>query len=104
MNDDHANHHHVHPAANTHAPAGHSGHDHAGMVADYRRRFWISLALTAPILLLSPAGGHGLGLIGVITFPGSRLVLLVLSSAVYFYGGWPFLTGLVADLKQRQPG
>jgi len=108
MNDDHANHHHVHSeaahGANAHIAAGHSGHDHAGMVADYRRRFWISLVLTAPILLLSPAGGHGLGLIGAITFPGSRLVLLVLSSVVYFYGGWPFLTGLVTELKQRQPG
>jgi Cu2+-exporting ATPase len=74
------------------------------MVADYRRRFWISLVLTPPVLLLSPAGGHGLGLIGAIVFPGSRLVLLALSSAVYFYGGWPFLTGLVTQLKERQPG
>lgn len=74
------------------------------MVADYRRRFWISLVLTIPVLLLSPAGGHGLGLIGAIVFPRSRLVLLALSSAVYFYGGWPFLTRLVAELKQRLPG
>ena len=82
----------------------HIGHDHVDMVADYRRRFWISLVLTVPILLLSPAGGHGLGLVGAMEFPGSQLVLLALSSAVYFYGGWPFLTGLVAELKQRQPG
>ena len=81
----------------------HIGHNHAGMVADYRRRFWISLVLTVPILLLSPAGGHGLGLIGAIEFPGSRLVLLALSSAVYFYGGSPFLTGLFSELRQRQP-
>ena len=74
------------------------------MVDDYRRRFWVSLVLTIPILLLSPAGGHGLGLIGTIVFPGSRMVLLALSSAVYFYGGWPFLTGLVTELRQRQPG
>jgi P-type Cu2+ transporter len=82
----------------------HIGHDHAGMVADYRHRFWLSLILTVPILLLSPTGGHGIGLVGAIEFPGSRLVLLVLSSAVYFYGGWPFLTGLFAESKQRQPG
>jgi Cu2+-exporting ATPase len=74
------------------------------MVADYRRRFWVSLVLTIPVLLLSPAGGHGLGLIGAITFPGSHLVLLALSSAVYFYGGWPFLTGLAGELKLRRPG
>jgi Cu2+-exporting ATPase len=82
----------------------HGGHDHSGMVADYRRRFWISVVLTVPILLLSPAGAHGFGLIGAIIFPGSRLVLLMLCSAVYFYGGWPFLTGLATELKQRQPG
>jgi P-type Cu2+ transporter len=89
------------PEATSHA---HAGHDHAGMVADYRRRFWIALILTVPILLLSPAGGHGLGLIGAIMFPGSHLMLLALSSAVYFYGGWPFLTGLFGELGQRQPG
>ena len=82
----------------------HAGHDHAGMVADFRRRFWIALILTVPILLLSPAGGHGLGLIGAVTFPGSHPLLLALSSAVYFYGGWPFLTGLFNELRQRQPG
>jgi Cu2+-exporting ATPase len=108
MIEDHSIHHHGHHDGAT-APAAkvassHGGHDHADMVADYRRRFWISLVLTIPVLLLSPAGGHGLGLIGAIVFPRSRLVLLALSSAVYFYGGWPFLTRLVAELKQRLPG
>ncbi|HYL18245.1 MAG TPA: heavy metal translocating P-type ATPase, partial [Burkholderiales bacterium] len=42
--------------------------------------------------------------IRAIEFPGSRLALLVLASAVYFYGGWPFLTGLADELKQRRPG
>jgi Cu2+-exporting ATPase len=99
-------HHHDHPSASsaTGTAMMHAGHDHSGMVADYRRRFWVCLALTVPILLLSPAGAHGFGFIGAINFPGSLLVLLILSSAVYFYGGWPFLTGLAAELKQRQPG
>ncbi len=92
---------HSRSSATAHA---HMGHDHAGMVADYRRRFWIALVLTLPILLFSPAGAHGLGLIGAIEFRGSRLVLLALSSVVYFHGGWPFLTGLVEELKQRRPG
>jgi Cu2+-exporting ATPase len=74
------------------------------MVADFRRRFWIALVLTVPILLLSPADGHGLGVVGAVEFRGSRWVLLALSSAVYFYGGWPFLAGLVSELRQRQPG
>ena len=101
MSDDHTIHDHGHhdaaPAAPAQVAVSHGGHDHSGMVADFRRRFWISLVLTAPILLLSPAGGHRLGLIGAIVFPGSRLVLLALSSAVYFYGGWPFLNGLLAE-------
>ena len=96
--------HSTHLASSEAKSTAHTAHDHAGMVADYRRRFWIALVLTVPILLLSPAGGHGLGLIGAIMFPGSHLVLLALSSAVYFYGGWPFLTGLVSELRQRQPG
>jgi Cu2+-exporting ATPase len=108
MSDDHTIHDHGHhdaaPAAPAQVAVSHGGHDHSGMVADFRRRFWNSLVLTAPILLLSPAGGHRLGLIGAIVFPGSRLVLLALSSAVYFYGGWPFLNGLLTELKQRQPG
>jgi P-type Cu2+ transporter len=106
MNDDHTIHQHGRrdAARPAQVAASHGGHDHADMVADYRRRFWISLVLTTPVLLLSPAGGHGLGLIGAIEFPGSRLLLLALSSAVYFYGGWPFLTGLATELKQRQPG
>ncbi len=104
MNHDQAHHHHHSATPAASAAAMHGGHDHSGMVADYRRRFWISVVLTVPILLLSPAGAHGFGLIGAITFPGSRLVLLILCSAVYFYGGWPFLTGLATELKQRQPG
>jgi P-type Cu2+ transporter len=105
MNHDHT-HHHDHPSASsaTGTATMHAGHDHSGMVADYRRRFWVCVALTVPILLLSPAGMHGFGVIGAITFPGSLLVLLILSSAMYFYGGWPFLIGLAAELKQRQPG
>jgi len=104
MNHDRA-HQHSHLATSS-APgtSGHDGHDHAGMVADFRRRFWIALVLTVPILLLSPAGAHGVGLIRAIEFPGSRLALLALASAVYFYGGWPFLTGLADELKQRRPG
>jgi Cu2+-exporting ATPase len=84
---------------------GMSEHEHhAMMVADFRRRFWVSLVITIPILLLSPLIQGFLGLQGRISFTGDSYVLFVLSSAVFLYGGWPFLKGIVSELKQRKPG
>lgn len=74
------------------------------MVDDFRRRFWISLALTLPVLATSEMLQHLLGLRGALSFPGDRYVGFAFASAVYFYGGWPFLTGLVDELKKRLPG
>jgi Cu2+-exporting ATPase len=74
------------------------------MIADFRRRFWVSLVLTVPILALSPMIQHWLGIAEAMAFPGSMWVLFVLSSIVFFYGGKPFLSGLVEELKSRQPG
>lgn len=92
-------------AGSTHAAhAGHGGHDHAAMVADFRRRFWITLLLTPPVLLLSPMIQHLLGIGDVLAFPGDRYLLFVLSSVVYVYGGWPFLTGFISELRKGQPG
>ncbi len=84
--------------------AGNGGHDHAGMVADYRRRFWVSLILTPPVLLLSPMIRDWLGLTELLSFPGDDLVLFALSTVVYVYGGWPFLTGFISEMRKRQPG
>jgi Cu2+-exporting ATPase len=92
-----------HPSGADHA--GHHGdHDHGAMIADFRRRFWISLILTLPILALSPAIQGFLGLDHRLHFAGSTWISLVLASAVFFYGGWPFLAGLVAEVSNRQPG
>ncbi len=87
-------------------PPGRHDHPdhHAHMAADFRKRFWISLALTLPILLLSPLLQKLVGLGGAIRFPGDLYVLFALASAVFWYGGWPFLTGLFSELKSRQPG
>src|SRR4030042_1745657 len=74
------------------------------MVADFRKRFWISLVITIPILLLSPLIQKFLGLEGIIKFTGDSYVLFVLSSAVYFYGGYPFLKGIYDELKSKSPG
>ena len=87
---------------------GHGGHDHhahhAQMVADFRRRFWVSLGLTVPILLLSPLVQRFLGLPEALAFPGAPYLQLALASAVYFYGGWPFLKGMWEELRKRGPG
>ena len=77
---------------------------HAHMVADFRRRFWISLLLTIPILALSPMIQRFIGLKEAISFSGDTYVLLAFSSAVFFYGGYPFLKGIVDELKKGQPG
>ncbi|MDP3332222.1 MAG: copper-translocating P-type ATPase [Methylococcaceae bacterium] len=93
-----------HPKAPESKPA-HAGHDHhAHMAADFRNRFWISLVLTLPILALSPMLQTLVGLREAIRFPGDIYVLFGLSSAVFWYGGWPFLKGLFKELKSRQPG
>ncbi len=81
----------------------HKNH-HAHMAADFRDRFWVSLILTLPILILSPLLQKMVGVREVIHFPGDIYVLFVLSTAVFFYGGWPFLKGLFKEIKSRQPG
>jgi Cu2+-exporting ATPase len=77
--------------------------EHAGHhTADFLKRFWISLALTIPILLLSKMIQHWAGF--DLSFPGDQYALFALGTLIYFYGGWPFLTGLVNELKHRNPG
>jgi len=102
---DHSHHHHHEtPAAAPAAAPPAAAHDHGDMVADFRRRFWISLALTLPVLATSEMVQHFLGLRGALTFPGDRYVEFAFASAIYFYGGRPFLKGLVAELRQKLPG
>ena len=88
----------------------HMGHEkpparhHAHMVEDFRKRFWVSLAATVPILVLSPAIQGFLGLKDALRFPGDDYVLFAIASFVFFYGGLPFLKGIASELKARQPG
>ena len=85
------------------APMGQPGHDHhAMMIDDFKKRFWISLILTVPILLLSEMIQHWLGF--EIKFAGDKYVLLILSSFIFFYGGWPFLSGFIDEIKAKSPG
>src|SRR5690606_440261 len=83
--------------------AEHSDHrdHHAGMIRDFRLRFIVSLALTVPVLLLSPMIQGWLGFEW--SFTGDKYLLFALSSAIYFYGGYPFLKGLYEELKDRAP-
>lgn len=74
------------------------------MAEDFRKRFWISLFLTLPILILSPMLQTLIGLRQVIGFRGDVYVLFGFSSTVFWYGGWPFLKGLLDEVKSRKPG
>jgi len=75
---------------------------HLHMLEDFRRRFLVSMILTVPILLLSPTIQSFFGF--SLMFPGSDLALLILSTIVYAYGGYPFLSGIVQELRSRLPG
>ncbi|MEO6251973.1 MAG: copper-translocating P-type ATPase [Ferruginibacter sp.] len=82
---------------------GMSGHNHhAMMIADFKKRFYVVLILTIPIMLLSEMIQHWLNI--HISFPGAKYVLLALSSVVFFHGGWPFLKGLVDEVRSKNPG
>jgi len=100
MTGHHARHHKVNNGSHQHM--GHAGHDHGAMIADFRKRFYVVLVLTLPILLLSHMIQQWLH--WQINFPGSQYVLFVLSSIVFVYGGWPFLTGWLSEMKVKNPG
>jgi len=82
---------------------GMEGHNHhAMMIDDFKKRFYIVLALTIPIMLLSSMIQQFIGVDW--QFTGSPYLLFALSSVVFFYGGWPFLKGLVDEIKTKNPG
>src|SRR3990172_8473084 len=84
---------------------GHSRSEHEGhTIEGFKKRFWISIAFTIPILILSPMIQHFLGLKVSLRFNGDIYALFALSSFVFFYGGYPFLKGLFNELKKKQPG
>jgi Cu2+-exporting ATPase len=95
-------HHHHHAMAAV--PETSHAHDHGAMIGEFRRRFWTSLILTLPILLLAPPVQQWLGVGDRWGFPGADYLRLLLASTVYFYGGWPFLRGLGDEWRRRKPG
>ncbi len=86
-----------------HSSHGHAGHNHhAMMIDDFRKRFYVVLFLTIPIMLLSEMIQHFIGVDW--QFTGSKYILFALSTIVFIYGGFPFLKGLVDEVKARNPG
>src|SRR5688572_14213868 len=94
-----AHHHTKHEVASeAHGHDKHAGH-HTG---DFLKRFWICVILTIPVLLLSHMVQQWFGF--ELRFPGDKYVLLALGSVIYFYGGWPFLVGMIREIKGKAIG
>ncbi len=84
-------------------PMGMAGHDHHKMmIVDFKKRFWLTLILTGPILFFSPMIQNFFSY--EFLLPGNPYILFGLSSIVYFYGGWPFLKGLWSEVRKAAPG
>ncbi|MFD0045566.1 heavy metal translocating P-type ATPase [Pseudarthrobacter scleromae] len=125
---DHQHHHHdddrpsrgtlTEPAAAS--GSGHDGHSHAARPDDdhavhthgqhaghstamFKNRFWLTLALSIPVVYFSPMVGHILGYMAPM-FPGSTWIPPVLGTVIFLYGGQPFLKGGLQELKDRRPG
>ena len=94
--------HHQHKDKN-HNHDGHNHHDHhANMIEDFKKRFWISIIITIPIMVLAPMIQELLGY--ELRFQYDRYVQFVLSTIVFFYCGFPFLKGLKDEISNRKPG
>ena len=83
---------------------GHGAHtDHTGHEQVFRKRFWVSLVLSIPVLLYSPMIQQWLGLT-VPEFPGSQWLTPILATIIFFYGGFPFLQMAGPEVRNRKPG
>src|SRR3954452_5992388 len=96
--DDHQHHH-------SHSAVSHAAHDtHAGhSVAMFRDKFWISLLLTIPTLIWGHMLQRAFGYTPPV-IPRARWIPAVFGTAVFLYGGTPFVQGAVRELKDRLPG
>lgn len=97
---------------NSHETKNHQNHDrhegnnnhhnhHAMMVKEFKQKFFCSLIITIPILILSPMIQKFIGV--NLRFAGDSYILLVLSTILFFYGGKPFLIGAKDELKKKEP-
>ncbi|HWH15020.1 MAG TPA: cation transporter, partial [Miltoncostaeaceae bacterium] len=100
-----------HPGAAGHDPGshGHGGHDHdmsdpgmaAAMERDMRRRFWVALVLTLPVVLLSPIASNTLGLDVLGSMTASNIAMFALSTPIVWWAGWIFIAGAWTSLRHR---
>ena len=97
----HDHHKHDHHSGQHQSHSDHHG-QHEHMIEDFKKRFWISLIITLPIIVLAPMIQELLGY--QLRFNGDRYVQFILSSVIFFYGGWPFLKGLADEIKKKAPG
>jgi Cu2+-exporting ATPase len=99
---DHAGHDHADHAGHDHA--GHAGHDHSAHdPAQFKRKFWWSLALTVPTLVFSTGLQDILNLDGP-RFAGSQFIPALFGVVLFVYGGWVFISGGIQELRAKQPG
>ncbi|MGC9398778.1 MAG: copper-translocating P-type ATPase [Anaerolineae bacterium] len=87
------------------AHASHEGHgvDHTGHEQMFRRRFWVSLVISIPVLFYSPTFQNWLGYTAP-AFPGSDWITPVFAIIVFLYGGVPFLKMAAPEVRKRKPG
>ncbi|MEW2011101.1 heavy metal translocating P-type ATPase [Microbacterium sp. NPDC078814] len=102
MQADHSAHQAAGHGAGHDGHGGHGGHaGHGDHVGQFRRLFWINLIIAVPVVLFSPMFAMIFGY----EVPGwARWIAPVLGTVMYVWGGWPFLTGAVSELRSRKPG
>src|SRR5690625_4167426 len=81
---------------------GHDHHDHGEMVEDFKKRFFIYLIVTIQILAISLMIQECIGVDW--RFANDQYILFILSTFLFFYGGWPFIIGGISELKDKNPG
>ncbi|NEZ69613.1 heavy metal translocating P-type ATPase [Pediococcus pentosaceus] len=115
MNEEHMDHSKMDHSQMHHEMSGHQhdmhdmhdmGDGHMMHMGNLKQLFWVSLIATIPILLLSPFMGMDFRIGDLklpISFTGSDYIVLILATFLFFYGGKPFLTGAVSELKSKAP-
>ena len=98
---------HAEPHEEHHGHSGHDGHSghqgHGDHVGRFRRLFWINLVLAVPVVAFSSMFAMLVGY-EIPDFPGSMWIAPALGTVMYVWGGWPFLTGALDEIRAKSPG